>query len=264
MQIMFIRESAVVRGGDMAGTTYARTIDWDEYWRTADEQDRENASASADYVVEPLLELFADRGVPDTYADVGCGSGATVFTVADEHPGTAVVGYDAAEPVLADGRERAREDGYANVSFGRTVLPQFNPDQQFDVVSSFFTLCYVADVERALENLYDAVAPGGYLVLTYHNRLAQRQFRTVAETPEQYLDESARFDPETYAQRFELVLEGESLLSHDRIHETLGTWPRSVWSVAETERYGAWRMNPLVFVPKEESTHVGSVTEDPE
>lgn len=235
----------------MTANAYDRTIDWDQYWSEADAEDRADANASAEFVVDPLLEFLAERGPPDSYADVGCGAGAAVFAVANRYPETTVVGYDAAEPALEAGRGRAREAGRTNVSLERGVLPDFDPNRQFDVVSSFFTLCYVADVERALRSLYDAVAPGGALVFTYHNRLAQSQFSTVAESPEEYLDESARFDPDRYADRFELVLSGDSLLSYDRIHDALGTWPRSVWSLAEeAERYGAWRQNPLVYVPK--------------
>lgn len=236
----------------MTDTTYDRTIDWDRYWNDADEDRADvGASPSAELVVEPLREFLAETGVPDSYADVGCGPGAAVFAVAERFPETAVVGYDAAEPVLEWNREQAREAGHEHASFERAVLPEFDPGRQFEVVSAFFTLCYVADVERALTNLYDAVAPGGSLVFTYHNRLAQSHFRKVAASPDEYLDESAPFDPDRYADRFELVLDGESLLSYDRIHDALGTWPRSVWSVADdAERYGAWRQNPLVYVPK--------------
>lgn len=235
----------------MTQTKYENTIDWDHYWSEANRKERDDANASVEFVVDPLLEFLQEMGRPDSYADVGCGGGAAVFAVADRYPETTVRGYDAAEPVLGDNRVRARKEGTTNVSFGRIVLPRFNPGQQFDLVSCFFTLCYVADVKRALQNLYDAVAPGGFLVFTYHNRLAQAQFRKVAQSPDTYLDDSAPFDPDTYADRFELVLEGESLLSYEKIHDTLETWPQSVWSVTEdAERYGAWRQNPLVYVPK--------------
>jgi SAM-dependent methyltransferase len=235
----------------MLETTYRGTIDWDEYWDDADEKDMDDASPSTKYIVDPLSEFFEARGRPETYADVGCGPGAAVFQVADQYPETTVVGYDAAPAVLEENRERAREEGYENVSFEDAVLPEFDPDQQFDAVSCFYTLCYVADIEQALENLYDAVAPGGYLVITYHNRHAQRMFQHMADSPDDYLDEDGAWKPGRFADRFELVIEGESLLSYRKIHDVLGSWPQSVWSVAEdSERYGAWKMNPLVFVPK--------------
>lgn len=235
----------------MPERTYDHTIDWEEYWEAADAEAAADASPSTEYIVEPLREFFERRGIPDSYADVGCGAGAAVFHVAENFPETTAVGYDSAEPVLAENRKRAREGEYTNVSFDRTHLPEFDADRKFEAVSSFFTLCYVADLERALKNLYDAVAPGGHLIFTYHNEYAQSTFENIAESPHAYLDESSRWDPERFADRFELVLDGESLLSYRRIYALLGSWPRSVWSVTgEAERYGAWRMNPLVYVPK--------------
>lgn len=231
---------------------YGGTIDWHDYWSDADEGDRADASPAATYIVEPLREFFEARSAPESHADVGCGPGAAVFDVADRHPETTVVGFDAAEPVLEANREKARREGYENVSFERAVLPEFDPGRQFDIVSSFYTLCYVQEVEEALQKLYDAVTPGGYLVFTYHNRYAQSMFASMAESPHDYLDEDSAWHPNHFADRFELVLNGESTLSYRQIHDVLGTWPQSLWSVAEeTERYRAWRQNPVVFVPKQ-------------
>ena len=163
---------------------------------------------------------------------------------------SSVVGDDAAEAVLAENRKRARSAG-VDVAFERAVLPEFAPDRQFDIVSCLFTLGYVADVERALESLYDAVEPGGYLIVHYYNRLAQARYRTIAESPHEFLEADSPWHPETFADRFELVITGENVLSYERIHDILGRWPQSVFSVAEdAERYGAHRYEPLVYVPK--------------
>lgn len=235
----------------MTRTTYDTTIDWDEYWTDADEDDREGASPSERFALDPLLEFLDSRCPPDAFADVGCGAGVVPFAVADRYPHADVVGYDAAEPVVADDGKRARDEGVANLSFEHAVLPAFDPDRTFDVVTCFFTLCYVRDVESALVNLYDAVAPGGYLVVHYNNSLAQSHYRTVAEDPHERLPEDGAFDPDTYAERFQNVIEGESILSYDRIHDILGHWPQSIWSVAEdADPYTAHRYEPVVFVPK--------------
>ena len=235
----------------MTDTIYRDTIDWDRYWREADEEDEDGASPSADLIVEPFCEFLEETNVPSSYADVGCGAGATVFALAERYPETTVVGYDAAGSVLARNREHAREVALENVAFERTVLPDFDPERRFDVVSCFYTLVYVDDVERALDSLHGAVAPGGFLAFTYHNRLARAHFRDVAESLEQNVAESSPFDPNRYAERFRLLIEGENLLSYDRVHDVLGTWPRSVWSVVGGDRrYPAWRHNPLVYVPK--------------
>ncbi|WP_330630842.1 hypothetical protein [Halocatena halophila] len=58
-------------------------------------------------------------------------------------------------------------------------------------------------------------------------------------------------DPDRFAQRFRLVLEGESTLSYRQIHAAIGTWPRSFWEFTEKpdERW-AWNHAPLVWIPK--------------
>lgn len=235
----------------MTDTTATGTIDWNSYWAAADDDDREAATPSDHHATDVVARFLDATGVPDAFADVGCGTGRVAFDVAERHPGTTVVGYDAGQPVLAENRDRARDEGIENVEFERTVLPEFDTDREFDVVFSYFTLCYVADVEQALQNLYEAVAPGGYLVFNYQNRLARAHWQRMADDPETYLDEDSAFDPDRFEERFRLLLDGENLLSYDRIHEALGTWPQSVWSVVERpDVRWAWRHHPLVYVPK--------------
>jgi SAM-dependent methyltransferase len=244
------------------GMTFERTIDWDAFWREAGERERTNASPGEEHIPELLPAFLEERGVSDSFADVGCGSGTVAFEVARRYPETAVVGYDAADSVLEANRERARagapavgseddepsgEASFENVRFERAILPEFDPGREFEVVFSYCTLCYVAETERALRNLYEAVAPGGYLVLGYVSEHGRRHFeeRFGDLTPGSSI---GRFDP---VERFELVLEGESVLSYRRIRRVLGTWPRSLWSVVEKpEGRWAWRNVPLVWVPK--------------
>jgi len=59
-------------------------------------------------------------GIPDGYANVGCGGGSA-FTVAERRPETTVVGHDAVAPVTAQNRRHANGDGYPAVRFERTV-----------------------------------------------------------------------------------------------------------------------------------------------
>lgn len=235
----------------MQDTTDHGTIDWNRFWNDADESERDGATASAHHARGGLADFVAETAVPESVADVGCGPGHVTFDLADRYPDATVVGYDAAAPIVEENRERARREGIGNVRFERTVLPTFDPGRTFDLVFCYATIGYIADPERAVENLYDAVAPGGYLVLSYPNRLARSHYREVADAPEKHLPEGSGFDPDRYADRFRLVIEGESLLSYERIHDVLGAWPRSVWSVVEKpDVQWAWRHHPLVFVPK--------------
>lgn len=229
-----------------------QTIDWSEFWREADADERETAEASTSHARDVLSGFIEETGVPNALADVGCGTGVVAFHVAEQYPGTTVVGYDAAESVLVENRERADTRDRDDVRFEHTVLPEFDPGRQFDVVFCYATLGYVAEAERALRNLYDAVAPDGHLVFSYPNRLASAHYRRVVESEPTEADfAGSGFDPDRYAERFRLVVESMNLLSYEHIHEVLGTWPRSVFSVVERPdvRY-AWRQHPLVYVPK--------------
>jgi SAM-dependent methyltransferase len=230
---------------DPGDATHADTIDWTAFWTAADDEDRESANAATHHVADLVPRFAAERGAPDAVADVGCGGGALTFALADAFPDAEVVGYDAAAPVLRENRERAAERDPSNVAFERSVLPDFDPDRQFDLVACCHTLEYVADSEAALTSLYDAVAPGGELVLTYTNDRGRAHYRRTLDDPH------GGFDPERFAERFRLVLDGESTLSYDAIHDALGTWPRSFWQVVDrpAEQW-MWRNHPLVWVPK--------------
>lgn len=231
--------------------THQGTIDWNRFWAEADGDDRAGATPSTHHAVGLLFDLFTEKSVPDSFADVGCGPGEAAFEVAAAYPETAVVGYDAAESVLAENRARAAEQGLENIAFERVVLPEFDPGRQFGVVFCYGTLEYVAESARALRNMYDAVEPGGALVLGYVNEHGRAHYRRVAENPEERLAGDDGFDPDRFGQRFELVLEGESTLSYREIHDALGTWPRSFWEFTDRpEEPWAWEHVPLVWVPR--------------
>ena len=235
----------------MASERYNNTIDWTAYWDSADEGDRERTAPAAQFTLPPLQSFVTEIGAPGSVADVGCGPGTVPFAMAQQYPDAEVIGYDAAEPVLAENRERADGRGLTNLDFERARLPAFDPDRSFDLVTCFHTLTYVAEIGDGLTALYDAVAPGGHLVITYHNWLGHRQFRRLAKDPHEHLGPESPWDPDRFTDRFELLIEGENLLSHERIREILGTRPRSIWSMAgEEQRYPAWRHNPMVYVPK--------------
>jgi len=232
-------------------STHEDTIDWNEFWTDADAEDRAGATPSRHHVPDLLADFVAEKGVPDSFGEVGCGPGHVAFDVAERHPGTTVVGYDAAGSILAENRRRAREAGLGNLAFERAVLPAFDPGRTFDLVVCYGTLSYVAESERALRALYDAVAPDGHLVLGYTNRLYRAHLRDrlerLRETPEPERDA----DPDRFERRWSLVLSGESTLSYDRIAEALGSHPRSFWEFAEKpEDPWAWRHVPLVWVPR--------------
>lgn len=229
--------------------THSETIDWDAFWRDAD--DRASATPSTHHVRDLLDALFAEKGVPGSFASVGCGPGVVAFDVAREHPETTVHGYDAARSIVAENRERTARDGPENVQFEQAALPAFDPDREFELVLCYGTLSYVADSAQALRALYDAVAPGGHLVLGYVNDGFARHLRGILDDPAGHGKDPDAFDADAFETRWQLVLDGRSTLDYGAIHDAVGTWPRSFWEFTEkpAERW-AWRHVPLVWLPK--------------
>jgi len=117
-------------------------------------------------------------------------------------------------------------------------------------VYCYATLHYVADIERALSSLYGRLRDGGHLVFNYPNRLTRADYERMVD-PDVDHDGPPIGDADAFRERFGLVFAGENLLSYERIHDVLGTWPRSFWSAVEAPDepwYG--RSNPCVYVPK--------------
>lgn len=234
--------------------THDGTIDWGRYWTEADDEKRSEASPSGHHAADVLCEFVERFDAPEGVADVGCGAGATTFTAA-ERLSEPVVGYDTAASVVERNRERAEQESVENVHFEEATLPAFAPDDEFGVVFSYFTLQYVRDVERALSNLYAAVAPGGALVFNYMNRAAREFCLVAADDPHAHTDRPFVFDPDQYEERFAALLDGDSVLSRERIYEVLGAWPRSAFAVADRpDVRWAWHHAPLVYVPKQSTT----------
>ena len=96
-------------------------------------------------VVERCLARLAGLEAPRVL-DVGTGSGAIAFAVADEHPGVRVTAIDSSEGALAVARENAARTGLA-VDLRRHDLYAGLPDGPWDLVVS--NPPYVGDDEIA-------------------------------------------------------------------------------------------------------------------
>jgi SAM-dependent methyltransferase len=246
---------------DRSDASHPETIDWNAFWRDANETDRESATPSAHHVRDLLAQFFDANGVPASFASVGCGPGVVAFHVASEHPETTVYGYDAAQSIVSENRDRATQAGAANAHFEQAALPDLDLDRQFECVLCYGTLSYVEHSADALRALYDAVEPGGHLVLGYVNDGYRRHLQRVLDDPASHGKDLDAFDAAEFERRWRLVLDGESTLTYDAIHDAVGTWPRSFWEVADyPEERWAWEDAPIVWLPKPRQT-TGAVDE---
>lgn len=212
------------------------SFDWERDFYAATDWDR-GAYLGGEAMPGHLERFFERVGVPGSLADVGCGPALVPFELAPAYPDTEFHCYDVAPSVVEANRDRAASEGLDNLQFAVAGLPDLGVDRRFDLVYCMATLYFVEDVERALVELYDVVAPGGTLVCNYPNRYTRAWASEDAEAQRR--------------EAFDLVARGENLLSYDRIRELLGRTPRSYWSaVGAGDADYARRSSPAVYVTK--------------
>ena len=213
---------------------FTGTIDWDEYWGNWSEETPEEYTASVSCGHYKRVIRFFDRvGVPDDVAFVGCGPSSLSVKIATEFPNMHVVGYDAAWSVIEKNREEYA--GLSNLTFEQAMLPIFDIDQEFDFVFSYATLHYVREIERAIEELYAHVRPNGHFVFNYPNRA----YRNDHQDAEGQLRE-----------RLQLPINGENLLSQERIADVLNADVRDFWEFVGVDGPFVRLANPCVIVDK--------------
>ena len=106
----------------------------------------------------PTYEVAIRRlgiGFDQRVLDIGCGTG--VFLHAAAQRGARVVGFDAAEPLLAVARERVPT---ADLHCGDMEQLPFG-DGGFDVVTGFSSFFFADDMTRALREAARVTKPGG-------------------------------------------------------------------------------------------------------
>jgi 2-polyprenyl-6-hydroxyphenyl methylase/3-demethylubiquinone-9 3-methyltransferase len=116
-----------------------------------------------------LRELLGDLN-GKRFLDYGCGGGA--FTVYAALQGAArVVGVDAEETVLATARYYARREGVEHLChfISSEKFPSFPVHSRFDVILLKDVIEHVQDDQALLDNVAEAIAPGGVLVISTQN-----------------------------------------------------------------------------------------------
>jgi SAM-dependent methyltransferase len=113
--------------------------------------------------------------------DVGCGCGQTSLQLAERvGESGSVLGVDISRPMLARARERAQEQGVAQVRFaeGDAQTVAFEPGS-VDLVFSRFGVMFFADPVAAFRNLRRAVRPGGRLTFLCWQGIERNPFMAV-------------------------------------------------------------------------------------
>lgn len=116
-----------------------------------------------DCIEEDLIVALVGPVCGTMLLDVGCGD--AVLSVRLAAAGAEVTGVDTDPRMLAAARERARNSGEAIAFVQANVLSLPFPDSSFDTVVAVAVLCFIEDIERAVEEMARVLRPGGRLVL---------------------------------------------------------------------------------------------------
>jgi SAM-dependent methyltransferase len=123
-----------------------KTIDehasrFDEIAGQYDDGQTEEYRACVSLVVE-----HADPLPDDVVLDLGTGTGAIALALAPA--AGRVVGRDISEGMMQQAREKAAEQGFENVEFGKGTFREPNYDGRVDVVVSNFAMHHLSDEEK--------------------------------------------------------------------------------------------------------------------
>jgi SAM-dependent methyltransferase len=114
-------------------------------------------------------------------ADVGCGHGASVVTMAAAYPDSVFTGFDFHAPSIAICRERAREAGVCgHVDFQVATATEY--DGEFDLICFFDCLHDMGDPVGAARHARQHLRPGGKVMLVEPFAIDPRS-RNIAENP---------------------------------------------------------------------------------
>jgi SAM-dependent methyltransferase len=190
-------------------------IEWNEHW--ALNREPEGATKFAVEMAARVGRFIDERDVRYA-ADFGCGPATTLFELAGMYPSIDFYGFDIAESVTRNNKEKAEKDGFRNIFFETDGLPGTRTLRRFDLVLCFSTLHYINDIDSALRSLFELVNPRGHLIFNYPSIHTKRMF-----------EKDYRGD-EYMEKRFSVLLSGDNVTSQREIRRILGVYPRRFYS----------------------------------
>lgn len=143
--------------------------------------DSDAAEFDARYWANPILQRLRQafreevkRRPFQSALEVGCGTGLDLKHFAKIYPERRFVGVDVSAAMVELARRRIAEAGVGNVAIevaSADDVPSLFGHDAFDLGYVFFgALNTVEDLDRTAERLYQALVPGGRLVLTFVNQ----------------------------------------------------------------------------------------------
>jgi SAM-dependent methyltransferase len=107
----------------------------------------------------PLLVRFAAVGKPAAVLDVGSGTGALAFAIAEAIPSAQVTGVDPSSAYVREAQARSQTDRVRFLEGDGRALQLH--DRAFDAALSMLVLNFIPDPAKALREMVRVTRPGG-------------------------------------------------------------------------------------------------------
>jgi SAM-dependent methyltransferase len=137
-------------------------------WAAVDPREREFWSIPSGDVFEFALHLKR-CGQKKVY-DLGCGIGRHLFFLIEM--GFDVYGSDYSLNAVTEVNRRLEEIGYAHKVKHESMTEISEQDESYDAVIAYNVVyhAYLADMKKALNNIYRILKPGGSLLITFQSK----------------------------------------------------------------------------------------------
>lgn len=106
-----------------------------------------------------LAQKYFQFKARDHWLDIGCGDGGFTLDIAQAIPDGKVLGIDPSESMIA--LANARSNKPKNVSFRCQSAMDVTEEDKYTVITAFWSLQWVPDLEKALADIHRALKPGG-------------------------------------------------------------------------------------------------------
>ncbi|MBI5948731.1 MAG: methyltransferase domain-containing protein [Chloroflexi bacterium] len=113
-------------------------------------------------VALPALDgVVAKLEAGGTVADVGCGTGVALITLAKAFPRSRFHGYDISELALERARADAAVEGLTNLAFHNVASEALPGDASFDLITTFDCVHDMTRPEEVVRAIHASLKPGG-------------------------------------------------------------------------------------------------------
>ncbi len=137
-----------------------------------------NSSKQEEWALDFFRTSYTITGDEKKILDLGSGDGSITVKMAkmfaDQFPKTAVefIGMDISQSMIEKAKADYPKENYKNISFVEGSVEKI-PYKDFDLIVSFSTLHFAMEQEKAIQELYNSLAPGGTVLILVPSKNAK-------------------------------------------------------------------------------------------